>query len=327
MIPIKPLRHLRKTAIVLAAVVGFLLPGFGAGPASGATSSLLPNPLPSGSPPGRISLHVIHEGDGGDLLMVSVRLDGRGPYPFALDTGSANSVISATLAARLHLPAAPPLDHKAQGSACANQPSAGTTARLRLSDWKVGPVRLRSTDVVALAGFGSGPDTIDGLLGSDALSGLSALSVDYRTATATLGPAPANLPGRRVTLKVEANMGEVFPTAPVTIEGRSYTFVVDTGASESTLTPATSAQLRLTRVGKPVNVSGATCSAVAGQVQVSGWRLGSVGLPAQDLLSTTLPYADLPKPLNQIRGLIGGNVLASFGTVTIDYARQRLTLG
>lgn len=260
-------------------------------------------------------------------MVVAVRIDGQGPYPFALDTGAATSAISPALAAKFHPPAAPPLDHKAQGAACASPTSAGTTPRLELSDWRVGGVQLPTTDVVALAGFGSGAGTIDGLLGSDALAGLSAVKVDYLTARATLGPAPAKPAGRQVALTVARSMGEVYPIAAVTIGARHYSFVVDTGASESTLTPADAAQLHLASAGQSVSVSGATCSAEVNQFRVGAWHVGGVSLPAQDMLSTTLPYADLPEPMGQVSGLVGANVLASFGTVTIDYARKRLTLG
>lgn len=326
----RPIRKpLRKAGSLIGTLVCAQLVSLGAataGASAQASTSLLPAPLPAGTPWGQIALHVLPQTNHGVLLIVAVRIEGQGPYPFALDTGAADSVISSGLAAKFRLPAGPPLDHRAQGAACASAPPGGTTARLALSNWQVGGIRLPATDVVPLAGFGSGTGTIDGLLGSDALSGLSALTVNYRTDRATLGPAPAHPNGQLVNLNVTRNTGEVFPIAPVTIASHQYSFVVDTGASGSAITPSASAQLHLSSLGGE-SIYGATCSSVVGLVNVAHWRLGAVGLPAGRLLTLNLPYAGLPSPIGNISGLVGSDVLASFGTVTIDYARHRLVLG
>ncbi len=262
---------------------------------------------------------------------MGVRIDGHGPYPFLLDTGASTSVVSSALATRYHLRSGKPLGHQPQGAACsgAQQPSKQAAARVELSDWKVGATPLPARPAVALPNFGSGTGTIDGLLGSDALSALSAVTIDYRTGRASLGPASTNPAGNapQVPLDVVTIQGEVVPIAHVTIGAHGYDFVVDTGASTSAVTPSLNAQRHLPVVANGVPAAGVSCSSKVAVVALTHWHVGNVALPTEDVPSLSLSYAGAPPPIGLVTGLVGEDVLSTFGEVTIDFAHQLLTLG
>ena len=66
-----------------------------------AVALVVPAPARSGETTGRhIPLRVV----AGRLLIVPVRIDGTGPYPFLLDTGATRSLVDEALADRLRLP-------------------------------------------------------------------------------------------------------------------------------------------------------------------------------------------------------------------------------
>lgn len=82
-----------------------------------AVALVVPAPVRSGETKGRhIPLRVV----AGRLLVVPVRVDGTGPYPFLLDTGATRSLVDEALADRLRLPRAGVVAHEtavASGSA------------------------------------------------------------------------------------------------------------------------------------------------------------------------------------------------------------------
>lgn len=82
-----------------------------------AVALVVPAPARSGETRGRhIPLRVVT----GRLLIVPVRVDGTGPYPFLLDTGATRSLVDEALADRLRLPRAGVVAHEtavASGSA------------------------------------------------------------------------------------------------------------------------------------------------------------------------------------------------------------------
>lgn len=281
---------------------------------------LLPRPLPAGAPSGEIAVRVLHGASAGTVVVAAVRIDGQGPYPFLVDTGAAVSVIDPSLAKSLNLPHAKAFPGALTGVACSRRPGS-----YRLSHWKVGRVALPADRVAALAVGGSGgPSGIRGLLGSDVLSRMGAISIDYRSQRAFLGPAAHPRAGRSARLRVVKAGGEVLALASVTVGGQGpYPFIVDTGASRSVVSKAVAGRVGLHVVDKSTKVSGVSCQTSAAVVAVKHWKAGSVPLPAGKQLSLSLPAPAGRGPA----GLIGSNVLATFGTATIDYAGQRLILG
>ena len=108
------------------------------------------------------------------LALVPVTINGKGPWAFALDTGASQSLVDSQVANELQV--------RTTGS---KQKIAGVTnvakvRSIRVSDWRVGKVKLPPTTVVeANLPFGNAHGGIQGLLGSDMLSDFDVVTIDY----------------------------------------------------------------------------------------------------------------------------------------------------
>lgn len=137
-------------------------------------------------------------------------------------------------------------------------------------------------------------------------------------------PAPAPGAERTVGLRIaEGNRGATLPLAPVFIGDRGpLWFVVDTGAAESLIDRELAEHLGLSPIpGSERRVAG-IAEAEAVEVIVESWRVGDVALPPRPLASLPLPEP----PDSPVAGLLGSDVLSSFGAVTVDYANEELRL-
>jgi predicted aspartyl protease len=116
--------------------------------------------------------------------------------------------------------------------------------------------------------------------------------------------------------------GSVAVAAKVFIHGRAFPFLIDTGATKSVLNPVIVRKLHLKLVGKPRKFCGVAACATGRRVHVSHWNIGGVALPSMNVDSTAIAGTG-----NIGFGLLGSDVLSKFGSVTIDYKAQTLTLG
>jgi predicted aspartyl protease len=105
------------------------------------------------------------------VVLVPVKVNGRGPYEFILDTGAASSSVDRRLVRRLHLPET--------GETARVRGVGGSTLAplVRLRDWTVGGQRLRARSLVVTD---VGDDRVAGLLGSDELRRFGVVTVDFR---------------------------------------------------------------------------------------------------------------------------------------------------
>jgi predicted aspartyl protease len=129
--------------------------------------------------------------------------------------------------------------------------------------------------------------------------------------------------GPTVRLRVVSGSGGVFAFARVFIRGKGpFTFTVDTGASRSVVDYDLVRKLRLHTIGEPVTVTGITCRGEAGRLRMGRWRVGPISLPAAEIQTI-----DMPDPGGGVDGLLGSDVLSTFGAITVDYKSERLLLG
>lgn len=145
------------------------------------------------------------------------------------------------------------------------------------------------------------------------------------TGTSTESPTGEKPRASQVRLRVVSGPGGVFAFAKVFIHGRGpFAFTVDTGASHSVIDYDLVQKLGLKTIGKPLTVTGITCRGQAGRLRMRKWRAGGVALPAGEIQTI-----DMPEPGGgiEIDGLLGSDVLSTFGAITVDYQRQRLLLG
>ncbi|MCL6431315.1 MAG: retroviral-like aspartic protease family protein [Anaerolineae bacterium] len=123
---------------------------------------------------------------------------------------------------------------------------------------------------------------------------------------------------------VEGPGGSVLALVPVTIAGQGpFPFALDTGASQSVVDLDIKARTNLPEVGRTREVTGILGTGEAVLVQVDDWQADEVVLPRVRAIAL-----DLPKPAEGegLAGLLGSDVLSTFGAITVDYERQVLIL-
>ena len=123
-----------------------------------------------------------------------------------------------------------------------------------------------------------------------------------------------------VVLKSRA--GGTVVAAKVIIHGRAFAFVIDTGASVTLVNPTLAERLHLKTVGQPHRVCGVTGCATARRVRLANWSIRGQPLPNVVVASSPITGAS-----GFGFGLLGSDVLSTFGSVTIDYRDKTMTLG
>ncbi|HEY1827494.1 MAG TPA: aspartyl protease family protein, partial [Acidimicrobiales bacterium] len=273
---------------------------------------------------------------------VNVCIDGHGPYPFVLDTGDSQSTIDAGLAHRLHLPAT------SASSVFAGVGCTGTARPVLAARWSVGgkdltPQDLTSATLPQIGGKGEP----DGLLGSDVLSTFGAVRIDFAAGTLTLGgpqgkpddsgntftgpkgPPPSTVlthgqTGTTIPLQVSTTPGDISLNVSVRFgRGRSYSFGVDTGSSQSVVnTPvATAVHLKSAQLDQQQST---VCSTITVPLDHTGpWSLPGLTLHKQLVGVTDFG----PISSGGLNGLLGSDQLRRFGWMILDYRGGRLVLG
>jgi predicted aspartyl protease len=268
-----------------------------------------------------VPLKVAHAKNGATLALAPVKVKGKGPFAFALDTGATTSTLDLAVTKKLNLPLHQ-TNREVSGVACST--NVKTT---QVNNWQVGKLALPATtlDVVKFPTKGGGG--LQGLLGSNILSDFGQITVDYAHGQLRLpahqsgASASGSRSGGSVRLAVRRSGGSVLAVAPVRIGGHGpYPFAVDTGSPKSVVTTALARRLGLHKTGAAGQIHGVQGKQKAYAATVHRWRAGSVMLPAGDVVVTGLSSQHL-------EGLLGADVLASFGRVTVDYHAQRLELG
>jgi len=203
------------------------------------------------------------------IPVVEVKIGGKGPYRFAIDTGEeGHGRITEALAAELGLP---------RVGQSATGPVFGT------SEVSVGAVSFKNLDLATLP---ANDDSLDGVLGSELLR-LVQLTLDYGNGRARFG-------GPELSEGLLLGFDHGVPVLPVEIAGKRFRVHVDTGNSGTPLLLDEAAARALPLLGDPV-ARGAimevplavsvTAGSVALPVRAIGWptpraggNLGSRGL-------------------------------------------------
>jgi hypothetical protein len=272
--------------------------------------------------------------------MANVCIDGRGPFPFLIDTGAAGSVVTSSLAQKVGLTAIgqPVL---IGGASCTAE--ARTS---RISDWNVAGLTLQSQAVTYLKipGFG-GKGEPDGVLGSDIWSRFGAMRLDFKGGTITVPgpehaspssqsevktpssrPLPSSLlhgrPAVIAPMQVSSAPGQTVISVQVSLGSHApESFTPDTGASQSVVDSGVAKSTGL-RVLKTKVTQDTVCTVVTVPEVASGsWSVAGHALPQQPLGSTALEQD------TGAAGLLGADQMSRFGSVIFDYSGGRLVLG
>jgi len=271
---------------------------------------------------------------------LDVCIDGRGPFPFVLDSGAGQSTIDAGVARRLHLSSAGPASQFA-GVGCT-----GTAKPVTVSSWSLDGVTLAPQQLTAatLPQIGGKGEPV-GLIGSDVLSRFGAVRIDFAPGalvlpgpegpplrgttpyTGTSGPPPTSLTqgqGTTVPLTVTPLEGDVSLNVAVRFgTGPGRSFVVDTGSSQSVVGESVARASSLAGTDLAQRQS-TVCSVITVPLVHSGpWSV-----PGQPLHPGLVGETDLGAiSLVGIDGLLGSDQLVRFGWVVLDYTGGRLVLG
>jgi hypothetical protein len=329
------------------AILPVSLLGCGTGP-SKAAGQASPSPSPRAScsglsriptMPTAVPLRVERTGPTVRVL-VPMCVDGRGPFPFVLDTGSSSTLFDTHFLDHVRLPtAAPSLLH---------QPGCATVVlHVSVNRWSFGQVGLatQSVAVVRMPGFGLGGQPM-GLIGSDVLSRFGAVRIDYRAQLLTVagpeGPTPAqgtSIEGPTATPVPSGLLGDGARTAvpldvsttasgtsvltPVRFGARGpFPFAVATGAGASAVTALLAAHLGLLHTGQSEPVRSFGCTRDAPVVRSGSWAINSVTLPPQQM-TAAVPIASPSEAI----GLVGSDALSAYGSLVLDFVSGSLFLG
>jgi hypothetical protein len=135
------------------------------------------------------------------------------------------------------------------------------------------------------------------------------------------------LPGgaTRVPIKTSTVAGQVAELINVCVNGQGpFPFVLDSGDAESTIDSGLAHRLHLASAGQPLKFEGVGCTGVAQPVTVAHWSAGGMALDPQTLTAAHIPEMG---GRGEPDGLLGSDVLSSFGAVRIDFRADTLTFG
>jgi hypothetical protein len=275
--------------------------------------------------------------------LVNVCINGRGPYPFIVDSGAGESIIDSGLAASLHLA------HIGSSSGISGVGCTEKARHVRMTSWSVTgvPLAVQTLTAANIPGFGGAGQPV-GLLGSDVLSRFGAVRIDFAAQTLTFGgpqggvlsnsaeevrgptgPPPAAVltegePGTTVPLTVTLTPGDVSLNVRLRFGKGTYRdFIVDTGSSQTVVAApiAQSARLAHTDLAERQTT---VCSTITAPLVHSGsWFLPGVVLQPQLVLSMNFGQIGA----GGTDGLLGSDQLQRFGWVIFDYRGGRLILG
>jgi protein tyrosine phosphatase (PTP) superfamily phosphohydrolase (DUF442 family) len=241
--------------------------------------------------------------------VVQVMIDGRGPFPFVLDTGAGATVITKALADSLRL--------KVTGEAQVGSPLGGTPVPAKIVNIKrltLGGTLQAPVSCLALDMPMPGPAKHWGVLSPNQFPGLL-ITWDFARQRIVLrrGSLPAS-----DDVQVFSYEGEMLPTMPVEIAGRRVRVHVDTGSPDGLMLPGTLKD-SLPLAGPPVE--GRTARSVDREFKLLDAKLA--GRAVVGGRTYTDPAIQL-SPAARV-GNIGSRMLKDF-EVTLDAEQQRIRL-
>jgi len=252
--------------------------------------------------------------DASNRMTVPVRVNGRGPFPFIVDTGSTATVLSEVLAAQLGLTATDKLLVKAATGVSASD-------AVRVMSLEVGPRRLANLHMPVLARSDLGAL---GILGIDAVS-REKLVIDFRknemtlTAATRRGEDPFG-----VTVTAKSKYGQLL-LVDCDVEGMPLYVILDTGSELSIGNLTMRTMLERRRADFAVEVAGVTGAPVLAPIGL----LRTLDVGQVEVTNLNIAYADLftfeqfglhDKPAM----LLGMSTLRHFRRVSIDFPAREV---
>jgi predicted aspartyl protease len=266
-------------------------------------------------------------GGSNPLILVPVYVEGKGPYEFILDTGAYRCLLSPELSSEIGIK--PESQQWATGLGGTIKISAA-----RVSSLAVGTARQENIEVAItgeLSRLGEAVQSrVDGVLGSNFLRDFR-VALDYRRSVVRLYRSSLEpqvegdvQSGTSVSFKL-ATPEKPLIILPVLVNGRGpFQFVLDTGASRTTLSFALARKLGIVAIG---NRSG---TGAGGRLRMLSARVDSLSAGNASMSDAPVSVGDFLGNFDSVidtrfYGIIGNDFLRRF-EVTIDYPHGFLDL-
>lgn len=321
---------LPRSRLVLAwALIASAL-GFGAGAAADPPKIGKPRPAPPGPanvlPLPTAAIDEALEIGGDDVearkretrLSVEVRVNGRGPYQFVVDSGADTSVVGLRIAHDLELPLGTPVTLH-------NMTDSNIVDRVRVAELSLGPTTIRNLQLPALREADLGGA---GMIGIDALA-RQRLMLDFEKKTIRVEDAASKpfryLPGD-IVVTARLQRGQLILTevkaGRVTLDA-----VVDTGSQITIGNSALREKLVKSRLHKLETVTAIGVTGTSVQLHVA--RIDELRLGSVTLTNVPIAFADVP-PF-EVFGLadrpallLGTDLLGTFRRVSLDFKARKV---
>jgi hypothetical protein len=251
----------------------------------------------------------------GPRLTIPVTINGTGPYPFVLDTGSDRTVISSELASLLKLPPGPIVSlHDIIG---ADNRATVVIDKLAFDHREIAGVRAPS---LAVAGLGA-----PGMLGLDALRNEHVV-MDFQSATVTTGPsheADDEADANAVIVRGRRRFGQLI-LVDAQSHGEAIFVILDSGAEgtvgNSALRALVAAESTRTKPVRPTQIMSAT----GRRAEVESASLSEIQLGSITIRNVPIDFADLRifeylKVGRRPAMMLGMDVLRHFQRVSVDF--------
>jgi len=244
--------------------------------------------------------------------VIELRINGKGPFRFYLDTGAQGSVLGQDLADELKLPV--------DGEARVGSPGGkGLPAKqVRLDNVEIGDAMLSAMPALSFdrSALGSGKDNPRGVLSASVFPGYL-VTLDYPQSRLVIRRGELPPPDGVKVFAYDAK--SPLPEIHLDIAGTPVTVHLDSGAPSGITLPLVLAE-RLPLASKPVEVGRG--KRVDQEVIILGAKLkGQVKLGEYVLDNPDLRFQDIPN----VKGQVGFDVLRHFA-VTLDSKNRRLQL-
>lgn len=251
-------------------------------------------------------------------MTVDVRIGGKGPYRFLVDTGAQNTVLSSRLAGELGLEPGPQVRVMSMGGI----QSVTTT---QVDSIEIGPHAFYDLTVPLLEASHLGAD---GIVGTDSLQdqrvvldfARNRIGIDPLINAASRRHANA---GYEIVVRARARSGRLILTN-ATIDGVRADVVIDTGASTTVGNAALRKALRA-KGSEAVTLTSVTGDDLAAQLGLAGeMRIGKMSVENVAIAFAEAPVFAQLGLAKRPAVFLGMRELRGFKRIAIDFARKKV---
>lgn len=250
-------------------------------------------------------------------MTVEVRVNGRGPYRFVVDSGADSSVVGLRIARDLRLPIGTP-------TILNSTTATSRVDRVMVDELTVGQSRIGNLELPALSETDVGAD---GLIGIDALVE-QRLMMDFEKDVIKVEDArrPAEIINGEIVVRARRQRGQLILTQ-VGAAGLPIEAVVDTGSQVTIGNLALRDKLIRGNRDKFTSVEATGVTGVTIMLQMA--RVGEIRLGSVTLRNVPIAFADAP-PFkvfglsDQPALLLGTDLLATFRRVSLDFRARKV---